>query len=304
MAVAHSPLRYPGGKQILAPVLGYLVHLNGSRGGTYVEPYAGGAGAAISLLFGEHVDRVLINDADRCVYFFWRAVLDETDAFLELIQKAPLTIAEWRRQRNIYQHPHRYSLLRVGFATFYLNRCNRSGIIGNGGPIGGIQQRGRWKIDARFNRDDLERRIRKIALYRERVSVFCLDAVEFLSQYVAPLGAKARSFVYLDPPYYTKGKDLYLNHYALDDHALLARYVKEDAKFTWVISYDNVPEIAKLYRGFRQVPFDLDYSARERRTGREIMILKPDVIFPREWVRGIPKQYITAAGGVTISAAR
>ena len=60
MSVAHSPLRYPGGKQILARVLAHLIQINGREGGIYAEPYAGGAGAALSLLFGEHVERLML----------------------------------------------------------------------------------------------------------------------------------------------------------------------------------------------------------------------------------------------------
>lgn len=303
MTLSHSPLRYPGGKQILAHVLAHLMRLNGARGGTYIEPYAGGAGAALNLLIGEQVDRVVINDADKRVYFFWKAVLERTDAFCHLIRTTPLSVHEWRRQRLIYQHPHRHSFLRAGFATFYLNRCNRSGIIGNGGPIGGIDQRGEWKIDARFNRGDLERRVRRVGLYHERISISNLDAIEFLSREVASLPSDAKPFVYLDPPYFAKGRELYLNHYLPNDHAKLAKYLQSEARFAWVMSYDNTPQITRLYRGMRRVPFDLNYSARDRRTGREIMISKPGMVFPRKWRRGIPGEYITAAARVSITDA-
>lgn len=300
MAIAHSPLRYPGGKQVLARVLSHLMKMNGVHGGIYVEPFAGGAGAAISLLFGEYVDRVLINDADPCIYAFWKAVLHQTEPFLKLLRNTPTTVREWKRQRAIYQQPKRYSTLRVGFATFYLNRCNRSGIIGNGGPIGGKRQTGKWKIDARFNREDLERRIRRIALYRDRISVSQMDGIEFLKRHVATLDERTKPFVYLDPPYYAKGRDLYLNHYKPEDHVRLAAYLKAEATFDWVLSYDNVPEIRKLYRQLRQVSFRLDYSARVRRVGREIMILKPRLVFPDRWKRTIPQQYVTASDGVSI----
>lgn len=298
MPVAYSPLRYPGGKQILAHVLGHLMRLNDRAGRSYAEPYAGGAGAALSLLFGEHVDRILINDRDRSVFFFWKAALERTDDLCELVLKTPLTVAEWRRQRAVYLHPHRHSFLKVGFATFYLNRCNRSGIIGRGGVIGGLEQTGPYKIDARFNRDELVTRIQRIAMYRERIHVTGDDAIAFLSSLST---ARDRSpFVYLDPPYFHKGKDLYLNHYQKGDHAMLAKYMRNQAKFTWVMTYDNTPEIAKLYKGLRCVPFGLDYSASERRVGSELMISRNDFVFPKRWRHAIPAQYITAAVGTRI----
>jgi len=301
MAHAHSPLRYPGGKQILARVLAHLIHLNGARGGIYAEPYAGGAGASLALLFGEHVDRILINDADPSIYAFWHGILHDTDRFLRLLRDTPVTLEEWARQRQTYQHPKRHSALRVGFATFFLNRCNRSGIIPNGGPIGGQHQSGIWKLDVRFTRAELIRRISRIALYRDRISISNLDAIKFLKRHVESRDDLRGMFVYLDPPYYAQGQKLYLNYYKPPDHASLAAYLVK-AKFLWVMSYDNVPEITTLYVRLRQVPFDLSYCARERRIGKEIMILKRGLEFPTEWLGGIPAQYISAADRIDASA--
>jgi DNA adenine methylase len=213
MTIANSPLRYPGGKQVLARIVAHLVRINGSSGGTYVEPYAGGAGVALALLFAEHVNRVMINDADLRIFAFWKSILLQTDKFVALLQKTPATVDEWARQRNIYQHPQRYSSLRLGFATFFLNRCNRSGIIANGGPIGGQDQAGKWKIDARLNRMELERRIRRVAMFRDRISISNADAIDFLDGEMLALKNRGKPFVYLDPPYYAKGQELYLNHY-------------------------------------------------------------------------------------------
>lgn len=286
--LAHSPLRYPGGKQVLSRVLARLVTMNGAAGGTYVEPYAGGAGAALSLLMGEHVDRIMINDADACICAFWNAVLNRTDDFVDLVRGTPTTVQEWRRQRAVYQHPRRHSALRVGFATFFLNRCNRSGIIANGGPIGGLKQGGPWKIDARFNRDTLEERVRQVAMYRDRILVSNLDAMEFLDRQVRHLGRTDRPFVYLDPPYFEKAEDLYMNHYRPQDHAALAQYVRGELPHPWVMSYDNAPQIRRLYKGLRKVPFRLDYSAGERRVGTEILIISEGFSLPAGWTRRIP----------------
>jgi DNA adenine methylase len=293
MAVTLSPLRYPGGKQILSRVLAHLIRLNGREEGVYAEPYAGGAGAALNLLFGEHVERIMINDLDPCIYAFWDAVLNRTDEFLELLHETPATMREWCRQRDVYRRRHRRRRLPLGFATFFLNRCNRSGIIVNGGPIGGRKQRGKWKIDARYNRQELARRIERIALYRDRISLFNLDAVDFLRKHVLPIANKA--FAYLDPPYFTKGSDLYLRFHRLAEHARLATFIRRQVRLRWVMSYDNVPEIRDLYAGFRQVPFDLSYSARTRRIGSELLIARKDLVFPREWQSSIPSEYISNA---------
>jgi DNA adenine methylase len=300
VAGSFSPLRYPGGKQILARVLGHLIRLNGCEGGAYVEPYAGGAGAALSLLFGEYVRTAIVNDADSRIYAFWDGVLNRTDRLLKLIRDTPVSVDEWKRQRRIYLCPSRHSRLRVGFAAFYLNRCNRSGIIGNAGLIGGLNQTGKWKIDARFNREDLARRVERIARYRERIKLFNLDAVVLLQKEMPKPSRVDRAFVYLDPPYYMKGSHLYLNHYCAEDHVALARFLST-AKFTWVMSYDNTPPIRRLYGAYRQVFFDLDYSAREWRIGKELLIVPPHVYFPIAWQRRIPDQFITSADRLSMT---
>ena len=236
MPLFNSPLRYPGGKGILSDFLSEVLCLNGLRDGLYVEPYAGGAGAALNLLYGEHVQRIILNDADPCIYAFWDTILNRTRAFISLLRKTPVTIEEWKHQKFIYNHYKRYSLLRTGFACFYLNRCNRSGIIVNAGPIGGIKQNGKWKIDARFNKDELIRRIKRIAFYRDRIEFHCLDAKEFVKTIVRNSNTLDRILVYFDPPYYSKGSELYLNYYKPEDHEDLAEFLRKEDSFKWLMS--------------------------------------------------------------------
>jgi DNA adenine methylase len=295
MPTVHSPLRYPGGKQVLSGLLSHLIRLNGAYEGTYAEAYAGGAGAALSLLFGEHVQDVMINDADPAIASLWRAILSQTDAFAELIDSTPLTIKEWQRQREIYRSFNsRSSFLKVGFAAFYLNRCNRSGIIATGGPIGGIDQKGKWKLDARFNRLELIRRVRAIARYKERIQIYNLDAIAFLKRHLRKSKKSRPTFVYLDPPYFVKGRKLYLNYYEQKDHEALSSYLKAKSHFEWVLSYDNVPEIRKLYAPLRTLRFDLDYTAAERSKGKELLIFKDGLEYPPEWKARIPKKALGA----------
>jgi DNA adenine methylase len=278
-----------------------LIKLNDRQGGTYVEPYAGGAGAALSLLFAGHVKRIIINDADPRIYAFWDVVLNKTERFLKLLRETSLTVEEWERQRKIYRHPRSNSSLRVGFASFYLNRCNRSGIIARGGIIGGKQQLGKWKIDARFNRDELAERARRIAGQRDHIHIYNLDALEFLRDVVSQPRLAGRAFVYLDPPYFHKGSQLYLNHYSPADHANLAAFLKTSLPFKWVMSYDNVPEVRALYSAFRRVSFDLGYSARTFRVGRELLVFNEQLQMPAAWRRSIPSQFISAADTIPIA---
>ena len=269
-----SPLRYPGGKSTMAGLLGRLRKLNGLGDHSIAEPFAGGAGASLGLLFNEETPSITINDADPAIYDFWWTLLNEEEEFAKMLSSTRASMAEWRRQRDTYRSTKRISRLRRAFAAFYLNRCNRSGIIMNGGPIGGIKQTGKWKIDARYNKKDLQQRCNKIAEYKDRITVSSLDGLEFIRH------QEARStFFFIDPPYYDKGKTLYLN--ALDDeyHRTLAAQLRAMKDTAWVLTYDDCPEIRKMYRDWARIrPFSLRYSATERRQGREIMIVP-------EWMR-------------------
>jgi DNA adenine methylase len=283
MSSPSSPLRYPGGKQVLSDSLATLINLNDLEGCTYLEPYAGGAGAALTLLFGEYVERIHLNDADPAIFALWMSVLNRTDSFLRRVRDVPLSIEQWLRQREIYQNPNKYSQFDLGFAAFFLNRCNRSGIIANAGVIGGLNQTGNWKIDARFNRSELAARISKIALYSDRISIHNLDALDFLEKFANPPSTRHQNFVYLDPPYFEKGSQLYLSYYTASDHVALAKYLHKKTQFTWVLTYDDTEYIRALYSKLRILPLGIQYSAGPCRSGREILILKPGVAAPGSW---------------------
>jgi DNA adenine methylase len=270
-----SPLRYPGGKGKVANFMKLLFMENGLLGCDYVEPYAGGATVALSLLFEGYADRIFINDIDPAVHAFWHSVLFETDALCGRIADVELTVEEWQRQREVVSSRDA-GMLDLGFAAFYMNRANRSGIIA-GGIIGGRDQTGPWKLDARFNREDLIRRIRKIQRFESRIVLSALDALEFLKPWCQDEADPA--LVYLDPPYYTKGGDLYRNFYSPEDHDAVAQSVLR-LRVPWIVSYDAHPAIEALYGDHLSVRYSLSYSAATRSRGSEVMFFSPNIVVP------------------------
>lgn len=264
-----TPLRYPGGKGKLTNFVKLVFTENSLLDGHYVEPFAGGAGVALSLLFQEYAMHIHINDLNKSVYSFWYSVLNETDELCRLISDTPVTIEEWRHQRLIQVNASAASTLELGFSTFFLNRTNRSGII-KAGVIGGKDQAGEWKLDARFNKQDLISRINMVANYRSKISIYNKDAKDFLLNVVPSL--PNNTLIYLDPPYYVKGKDLYENHFTHKDHEALAEVVKGSIKQRWMVSYDFVPQIAQIYSEYRQIDYLLSYSASQRYKGSELMV--------------------------------
>jgi DNA adenine methylase len=265
----YTPLRYPGGKSKLGPYLTYVMRANRLVGAAYAEPYAGGAGAGLYLLFRGYASHLYLNDIDRGVTSFWRAVLgSRNEEFARAIETVPLSVAEWDRQKDIL-HTSRPGF-RKGFAFFYLNRTNRSGIM-NAGVIGGRDQTGAWGIEARFNRTTLAARIRSLAVFRNRISVSSLDALDFLDQVSSddfPI------LTYLDPPYYDKGQRLYTNFYSPDDHRAIAGYL-QSYRNPWLLTYDACEEVRALYRDRVVLESELSYSAREVRRGKEVVIFGP-----------------------------
>ncbi len=166
---------------------------------------------------------------------------------------------EWHRQKTVQDDPNA-SKLELAFSTFFLNRTNRSGII-RGGVIGGKKQRGRWTLDARFNADDLVRRIRLIARSRSRITLLNQDGITLAEQDLKQ--EDSRSLVYFDPPYFGKGSDLYQNYFVERDHAKLAEAVRE-LPLHWVVSYDAVSDVEALYSGFARHEYGIHYSAAQR----------------------------------------
>lgn len=283
----ESPLRYPGGKAKLAPLVTLLLKANGITDGVYAEPFAGGASIALSLLFGEYASRIYINDIDDGVYSFWYSVLQSPDALCRLITDTPITPREWTRQREIYLRCETSDRLSLGFATFFLNRTNRSGIIASGGMIGGREQRGKWKVDARYPAAALVSRVMRVAEYRDRITLSNLDAVDFLRRVATSFPKKA--LVYLDPPYFVMGRQrLYANYYDTEDHQEIARELAE-LPVRWIVSYDNKAAIRRIYRGYRSREYQLHYAASERHHGAEIMFFHDQLVIPRNWRDALPK---------------
>lgn len=263
-----SPLRYPGGKGRLGPWLAGLMRHNRISGGWYVEPYAGGAGAAIYLLTQGYVDHIVINDLDPAVHAFWWAVLNDTEHFLSLLEETPVTMEYWYRQKEVHADPDSFTPTEIGFATFFLNRTNRSGIL-KGGVIGGKNQDGPYPLHARFNKIDLAERIENVANLADHITLRNDDALTLLADIAKDL--PSRSLIYLDPPYYQKGSQLYRNHYQPEDHKQIADYVREMTT-PWVVTYDNCPEIRDLYCDCQEVQFSLHYStASARPLATEVM---------------------------------
>lgn len=277
-----SPLRYPGGKATLAGFFEATIHALRLDKPTYIEPYAGGAGAGLELLLKDVVERVVINDLDPAIHACWKAMVKDSDEFLRRLERAPLSIKEWKKQRDMYRCRHDADIdpLALGFATFYLNRTSRSGVLG-AGVIGGLAQEGAYKIDARFDKVALRNRIEKLAELSGRIRITKQDGAARLREYLP----KDNVFAYVDPPYVAKGNSLYMSAFSDDDHRELAKVLNGHANTNWVLTYDVVDLIKSLYKAREVSQFRLLYSAHlrgakselRRTSASELMVLSDTV---------------------------
>lgn len=276
----YTPLRYPGGKAQFAPFLASVMELNGLAGGHYLEPYAGGAGVALELLYHGYASHIHINDLDPAVHAFWAAVTQYPEDLLRLLHDTPVTMEQWFKWREILRGEVPAGPVERGFATLFMNRTNRSGIL-KAGVIGGLQQNGKYKLDARFKKDVLSSRISRVAENARRITVHCEDALSLLQRSSEFLPEK--SLVYLDPPYYVKGQGLYRNFYKHDDHLCIAQELQSNKfKRAWVVSYDNALEICEMYKPSGRVNYKLNYTAQKRYIGDEVMFFSAELSIPEE----------------------
>lgn len=274
----YSPLRYPGGKNKLAKFVALVCEKNNING-HYVEPYAGGASVALYLLIHGYVKEITINDFDRAIYAFWYSVLNDTEKFCRKIKDVDITVGNWQKFKKIQSNKETETLFNLGFATFFLNRTNHSGII-DGGIVGGLSQEGQYKINCRFNKEKLIERIRFIAKYKKDIHLYNFDALNLIKKIRQENSRIKNTIFYFDPPYYLKGPSLYMSHYKPDDHKKVSEEIRKIKNIQWIVSYDNTMEIKKLYPDYEKIEYSFFHTANEVKKGKEILFFSNNLIVP------------------------
>lgn len=269
MKRSQSPLRYPGGKARIFDIASNFIETNELQACQYAEPYAGGCGLALLLLFEGYVDELYLNDIDSSIASLWQCIIDNPQELIQKVKLATFTIEEWKKQKNIQKNKESSNLIDLAFSTLYLNRTNRSGII-KGGVMGGLEQNGKYKMDCRFNKEALIKKINLISKKKEKIHIFNMDAIEFIS-HVEKLKLK-KPLLMVDPPYYNKGQSLYTNFYKHDDHVEV-RNKLQSTDIPWFLTYDNTMEIRELYEKYLQYYFDISFNVANKGKGSELFIV-------------------------------
>lgn len=271
---AASPFRYPGGKGFLTPFLASeLTHRFQTTKPHFAEPYCGGAGAALNLLVEEKVDFLHLNDADIRIFSAWYAIVNETNRFIDAIFENTATIKNWERfLRILHDTSHTEYNFDVGFAAFFINRTSRSGVLLGSGPIGGYNQDGKWKIDARYYKDALANRVERIGKYRSSIEVSRMDGLEFCKS-LRSRNVLDRTFLFIDPPYVKAGSRLYHDGMNSSKHNSLAAWLVAGNAPHWLLTYDDHPIVRENYAAMQDFRLDVRYSLARRRMEGELLYM-------------------------------
>lgn len=305
MPTTYTPLRYPGGKSSLYPIVMQVISENSLTVSTYIEPFAGGAGIAMKMLLRDEIGSVVLNDLDPAIASFWRAIASCPKELISFVDEVDVSLEEWTVQRERYNRLRRKALdgfsasncdktttagpigpldflsenesFELACSSLFLNRTNRSGIM-SGGPIGGQQQEGYYKIDARFNKDGLIRKIEAISKRSDSIIVHNLDAVDFFKDVIEtiPEAEKASVLAYFDPPYVAKGPGLYENSLTTSDHENISRMI-HGCGLNWILTYDNEPLVDRLYGDLNPSEISINYCAYKSKQGKEVLVLSPSL---------------------------
>lgn len=222
------------------------------------------------------MEQVIIGDIDPAIAAFWRGVFFRNEEFIDKVRTCAVTIDTWHDNWETLNADSVKDDISLGFAAFFLNRTNYSGIL-RARPIGGLDQVGDWKLDCRFNKDDLIRRITNLGIYRDRVEVFEGSACDLLD--IVPKADTDKRFVYADPPYLMKSADLYLDDTAFMTHVQLADKLRSGFRY-WMVSYDQDPRVQdNLFPTEHIVRFSLRHSASRAHIGQELAVFSSHCVY-------------------------
>lgn len=269
-----SPLRYPGGKATIAQHLGdvYLAQDGHMPIEIWIEPFAGGAGAALDLLTRDVVDEAWLIDAHPALAAFWGTVIDDGERLAAVVAATVPTMQLWEQSREVLEAGD-VGTFDLAYAAFVINRCSRSGIVApRSGPMGGRHQTGRYTIASRFNGPPLADRILHVHSLRSRLRVHHGDGIGYIEQ-LNDSGIVDEVVLFVDPPYIREGNRLYANGLDPAAHQRLSAALHA-TEARWLLTYDNHCDVQDvLYPDHRVVPFNIRNTANRARLATELAVL-------------------------------
>lgn len=268
--------RYPGGKsKIKFEILSLLNNFFQSNpSAQYREPFFGGGSIGLNLLKTQNISSIWINDFDSGIAAIWTVVLNNPEELKDKINSYIPSVNDFFKFKEELKNNKFSDIIELAFKKIVIHQISYSGLgTKSGGPLGGIDQESKYKINCRWSAKTLNKNIDNINKLLKTTKIInnsCTD-LDFEDVIEDNLN---HSILYLDPPYYLKGTELYQCAFSESDHIRLSKALQNTGN-SWVLSYDDQPEIRKLYNWANIKELDLNYTINTKngsRNKKELLI--------------------------------
>jgi DNA adenine methylase len=251
-----SPLRYPGGKSRAIEQMKFLLPKGFEE---YREPFVGGGSFFIYLKQVYPKLKIWINDLNPELYYFWKYAQIDSEKLAKEVLKIKSERASGQELFDELVSVNKESLSEFERAVrfFVLNRITFSGVVESGGYSQGA-------FVGRFTESSIQR-IAKLGKLLEGIKITHLDYREVISN------GEKEVFTFLDPPYFKATKSrLYGKNGILHtgfNHDEFASEMKK-CKHSWLITYDDSPEIRKNFEFANIYDWELQYGMNNYKQGK------------------------------------
>jgi len=271
----RSPFRYPGGKTWLVPYVREWLE-SFARQEMFIEPFAGGAIASLTIAFEDRAGYVIIAETDEYVSAVWRTILSGRAEWLaDKILRFDLTVDNVKKELDRSSKTHLTQKDRA-FSAILRNRVQRGGIMAPGAGLvkSGEKNKG---IKSRWYPETLARRIRDIADYRDKITFFHGDGFDLIEDFIP----ERKVAFFIDPPYTVSSRRLY-NHWKFDHERLFGLLKK--LKGNYLVTYNDTEEIRDFARSYK-IPFRTIKMKNTHHAKKTELIISKDF----KWFDAIPE---------------
>ncbi len=251
-------IRYPGGKnKISSQIMSFI-----PNGIEFREPFFGGGAIGLKVLKEGRFSKYWFNDLDKHLVALWLAIQNAPEQLCKMINNFAPQVDDFEIISN-YLLKSNDSGIKEGFFKLVIHQISYSGLgMMAGGPIGGKKQQSKYSIGCRWSPDYLIKKIKTInkLLSENDVKFTSLDYSELLAD---------DCFLFLDPPYFNKGEQLYQYGFT-GKHEELANKLK--GRKNWFLCYDDCSEVRQLYNWAQIKEIDIKYSINGSINKKELLI--------------------------------
>jgi DNA adenine methylase len=247
-----SFFRYPGGKSKLRNSISEHLNVYANKLDLeYREPFFGGGSVGLKFISDNpQWKKVWINDKDLGVANLWTSVIRFPNELKKMVQDFKPSIEIFDKYKlellsNSTVSQNASEIVLHGFKKLAIHQISYSGLgTKSGGPLGGREQKSKYKIDCRWSPDYICKKIDKLHNQFSKLEIKHQSCTSF--DFEDLVNSTENSFIYLDPPYYIKGNELYQFGFTKEDHKKMADVLKY-TNHPWILSYDDCPEVRRLY---------------------------------------------------------